>query len=165
MALRAHNRPALIAMILAALACYANAPRLAATLMVGDAVNLAAVADSLTRQSLRAHLQTLPADSADARQLAQRLDDGETSHDLCQSLPAIDALLAPAQVRATIDQPQPDSPRAPQAAPATHWALQPGAVLTTSLPPPPDTGRAARSHGTPRTRGLQVQPRAPPCGL
>lgn len=162
---RAHNRPALLAMILAALACYANAPRLAATLLVGDAVNLAAAADSMTRDTLRQRLDSLPQGSPQAEQLAQRLHEGEQSSAIAESLPSIPHFVAPSapvpQVEQTVGQP----PRIAKAVVADHWALQDGVILTTSLPPPPDTGclagpRAASDAATPT-----AQSRAPPRAL
>lgn len=162
---RAHNRPALLAMILAALACYANAPRLAATLLVGDAVNLAAARDSLTREALRQRLNSLPQGSPEAEQLAQRLDEGEQSSAIADSLPSIQNFVAPTAPLPQAEKYSGLPPRIAKAVTADHWARPCGVIQTRSLPPPPDPGRAAQSHGTPCSGGTHFQSRAPPCGL
>lgn len=159
---RAHNRPALLAMILAALACYANAPRLAATLLVGDAVNLAAAADSITRDTLRQRLNSLPQGSPQAEQLAQRLHEGEQSSAIAESLPSIPHFVAPSAPVPQVEQPVGKPPRVAKAVVTDHWALHDGVILTTSLPPPPDARRAAGPGAVPCADGPQTRSRAPP---
>lgn len=162
MTARAHNRPALVAMILAALACYANAPRLAATLMLGDAANFAAVRDAATRARLRLALAQLPEHSPQADQLAQRLDEGERSRAVADSLPPLPEFVAPSAPVPTLEPPAHKPPTVAKAVTADHWALRDGAILTTCLPPPPDPGPAARPRTAPRAEVPQARPRAPP---
>lgn len=157
----AHNRAAMALMLLAALACWANAPRLAATLLVGDAANLAAAQDARTRQAISARLAALPQGCAQAVQLAHELDDGEQSRAVADSLPALAGLVVPQSLRVRQDAAPVAPPLVPQVS-DTGFCLLPAAVLVTDLPPPPDDGRAAspRSGGCPAPAASLV--RGPP---
>jgi len=157
-----HNRAALAAMILAALACYANAPRLASTLLVGDAANLIAVADANTRLRMEARISELPKGNTVAQILSERLNEGQESLAVTESLPPLVGVVAPSPLQSRFDIKSGPAPRTPGADFAAGFALLPGAVLTTSLPPPPDVGAQAPFGADDCASALRQTARAPP---
>lgn len=158
----AHNRLALALMLLAALASYANASRLAGCLLVGDITNLVAAQNRQSRNQLEKQIAALPKGSAEAESLAEKLNDGDKSSALAQSLPDLSGLIAPAPIKPQLDAPPSNPTRIQTVTFTTHWAQTPGALLTMDLPPPPDTGGAAACRPLADPRCTAAQARAPP---
>lgn len=158
----AYNRLALALMLIAALASYANASRLAGCLLVGDITNLVAAQNWQSRDQIAKQIAALPQGSAEAETLSEKLNDGDKSRALAQSLPDLSGLIAPAPIKPQLDAPKANPPRIETPAFTTHWAHTPGALMTLDLPPPPYTGGTAACRPLADPRCTAAQARAPP---
>jgi hypothetical protein len=120
------------ALFAAALACYANAPRLHVVQSIGDTLNAVRVLDPMSHILLAAHAAQ---DTEEAQSAREDLNDGRQSVAVIGSTPM---LIAAASPTLTYTQPTlaPDDPQhGPDGYHASIAAL-PGAWRTLDLPPP-----------------------------
>lgn len=161
-----HNRAVVAAMLLAALACYANAPRLASTLLIGDATNFVSVLHAGSHSRLNTRLAGLPDNSPQSAALQQRLDDGSHSVAVIEALPPLPGALAADWLRARFDAPATVPPKADSTAlPLPLLAIAAGSVHSASQPPPPSPGRMSVHTDAPTGASCRALARGPPAGL
>lgn len=149
------NRAVIGLMLLAALATYADAPRLAGTVLIGGAVNYIAALDYRTRAEMHQRVAAAPHDA----QLAERLDDGERSRAIVESMPELPGVVPAHDVQPrleTISRPPCLGTDAASAV-ATLAELP---VATLALPPPP--GSASQVPARPLGAALPVLASRPP---
>ncbi|MCC6465738.1 MAG: hypothetical protein IT463_10400 [Planctomycetes bacterium] len=155
------NGKVMATLLLAALACVADVPCIAALVLAPDTVGAQRALDLVQASRLQQRLSTLPADEADA--LASRMDRDRESAQALGSLPALQAVLpaAPRLPRAQAADLGPAQPQGlpvnTESSPALLWPAQ-----LLHLPPPggqpPALHPAAVLHPMP----AGVRGRAPP---
>ncbi|MBK9975546.1 MAG: hypothetical protein IPP14_12315 [Planctomycetes bacterium] len=163
MAAPRHNRAVIAAMLLAALACYANAPRLAATLLIGDATNFVSVLHAGSHSRLNAQLASLPESSPQACALQSQLQDGSHSIAVLESLPPLPGVLAADWLRAKVDAAPGTPPKADSCVlPLPLVAIAAGSIHSASQPPPPWPGIMACHVAAPTGVARSALARGPP---
>jgi hypothetical protein len=140
MAKRPHNRLVIGLMLLAAVATYADSPRLAGTLLIGGAANFIAARDSRTVAELQSRLRLLPADSEAAIRLAEQIDDGKRSVAIVEGMPSLPGVVAPQQCQSRIE-PTSRPPRIASGAQTVTISRLSGLIASLSKPPPASPGQ------------------------
>ncbi len=135
---RRHNPLVVAALLLAALACYADVPRMRLAASLGDTLHAARALDTMSRIRLAAAVEQPGGGSPT---LQQQLDDSRRSLALVASTPQMVAAAAPA-LQYHPPTLAPDTPRDGDVAGFSVPAL-PGAVLWLDLPPPRSSAYAS----------------------
>lgn len=157
------NRKVMAALLLAALACVADVPRIAAALIAPDAIGAQRALDLVLASRMQQRLAALPAGGAEARELATGLDhDRESAHTL-NRLPCLQAVL-PSSPRLQVADAGPSQPQSlpleDGSSPALLWPVQ-----LLHLPPPPCRPPGLRVAAEPSPAPACVRGRSPPAAL
>lgn len=158
-----HNRLAVCALLLGALAAYADIPRLGVVNRIGDTLNAVCMLDVATH--LRMAQESL-GDGHVAEQVREKLDEGSRSLKVINFAPSLVAALPPLSFYTPPTLAPDDSQPGPQYLPAPLTAL-PGVLMQLNLPPPrtrvdtpalsllgPRSHPAFASRGPPLFRGF-----------
>ncbi|MCC7508927.1 MAG: hypothetical protein IT464_06100 [Planctomycetes bacterium] len=129
---RRHNRLAIAALLLGALAGYCDLPRLHVVAAIGDTVNAVRVLDIASHIRLASEAMR---DTHAANVLREKLDDGRGSADIINFSPSLVAALPPLNFYVPPTLAPDDSTPGLDFMPAPLTAL-PGMLLQLDLPPP-----------------------------
>lgn len=151
---RRHNRFVVGAMLLAALACYCDVPRMHLLGRMGDTLNVVRVLD------VASHIQFAARAALDA-DTAEDLEDGRRSMELVASTPVLIAAL-PAIPSYFPPLLAPDDTRDGMNLLASPVAALPGMLLVLDLPPPRSRPDVFKPGLNPALRPFAGTARAPP---
>lgn len=129
---RRHNRLAVCALLLGALAAYADIPRIGVVNRIGDTLNAVRMLDVSTH--LRMAREAL-GEGQVAEQVREKLDEGSRSLKVINFAPSLVAAVPPLSFYTPPTLAPDDSRPGPQFLPAPLAAL-PGVLMQLNLPPP-----------------------------
>jgi len=151
---------AVITLLFASAACYADLPRLNVVMSLGDTLNAARLLDVVSHIRLVRQAQDATLDSEVAAEAAEDLSDGRRSLDLINHNPRLPMAL-PTQLRYVAPTLAAQDPGIPSGADVALLVQTPIGACVEARPPPDASRRSAACPGTDVIPGAHVQ-RGPP---